>query len=103
MRQPPAADVRSTERSEVLEVAARRETPKRNHAGGSGAPSRHSSAGIQCETPIPLIESQTDPSSDGLTYQSWKLARYMIGPVVKKTFWPGLGRRSVGAIHMGRL
>jgi hypothetical protein len=43
------------------------------------------------------------PSSDGLTWQGWKLARYTIGPLVKNTFWPGLGRRSAVAIHMGPL
>jgi hypothetical protein len=40
------------------------------------------------------------PSSDGLTCQGWKLARCTIGALVKKTFWPGLGRSSAVAIHM---
>ena len=84
------------DRSEVLEVTVRWEAPRRDHAGGSGTPAGHSSANIQYVTRIPLIESHTGLSADSLTFQSWKLARYTIGLVVKEDLLAG-PRQAFGA------
>jgi len=49
----------------VLEVASGRARLGRDQEGGTGTPSGHSAAGIQCVTRIPLTESHACPSPDG--------------------------------------